>query len=61
MSDTAALKHYFGAELAHRLSGLIQPHASGFPWRRSTKSPNGICRNTRYALIWSTIWRIACA
>lgn len=31
MSETVALKHYFGAELAHRLSGLIQPHASGFP------------------------------
>ncbi|MFB0845009.1 DNA alkylation repair protein [Paenibacillus oleatilyticus] len=30
MSETAALKHYFGAELAHRLSGLIQPHASDF-------------------------------
>lgn len=31
MSETAALKHYFGAGLAQRLSGLIQPYAPGFP------------------------------
>ncbi|AQL55988.1 DNA alkylation repair protein [Abyssicoccus albus] len=31
MSETKALKHYFGVELAHHLSSLIKPHFPNFP------------------------------
>ncbi|WP_042478454.1 DNA alkylation repair protein [Bacillus ndiopicus] len=31
MSENTALKHYFGVELARRLSSLIEPHFPNFP------------------------------
>lgn len=31
MSESKALKHYFGVELAHHLSSLIKPHFPDFP------------------------------